>query len=480
MRAAALCLLLTLAACSTTRQASKGQSTPTDAPRESAPQAAATPAPGSSVPLSVWNASERRQEIRLVDPATGQEVPGYPPISAGGPFAFSSDGRKVAIHETRGQSCEPFAGGSACHGGAGILHLIALPAWHEAMATLPAKGWVGPIAFNPNAARLALVANERESSTLMLLDATSGKIVAQRELNRGFRPSLLAFRRDGTAVVAYGQPTGTDPGVSRPNPPRALLIDATTLDIIWDEALPSVLSGQWCLENCNAPHEQVLFASWTPAVIASSEGSKLFIIHADADRLTTVDLEARSVRTVEIRAAQSWLDRLLGLVVEVAEAKGGTRGGLKAAALSPDGTQLYVVGHTTDATLNTRGAWEPRLASLGLQVIQVEDGRRITSHDLAGTVATRIGLTSDGAHVLLHGYGHGEPWTEVLDAKSLRRVAHLTEEVVSAQRISGEPVVLSSQPGQQSSRLALLDAGSFDIVHSWAVNSRASWLAIAS
>lgn len=450
-----------------------------ETPEQPVGSPAASPAFGSSVPLVRWNASERRRELLLVDPVTGQEVPDSPAIGADWPRAFSADGKWLAIHEPRGQSCESFAGGTACRGGAGVLHLVDLPVWRQVTTALPAQGWVGPLTFSPDTTRLALAANERQVSTLMLVDTASGMIVGQRALDPGFRPSLLVYRHDGAALAVYGQPLGIDPGMLRPGPPRALLVDAATLEVEWDQALPSVLSGQWCRESCQASHEQVLFASWTPAAVPSPDGSRLHVVHADADRLTTVDLEARAVRTADTRAERSWLEWLLGLVVGVAQAKGGTEGVHKAAALSRDGTRLYVVGRSLGATRGPRGMWHTTEASLGLPVVDVQTGRVVAAREGEGVGAHRIRLTPDGAHLLLHGWEQGAPSTEVLDAQTLHRVAHLPGwEVVALGRADRQPVVLASQPGQQATQLAVLDPRSFEIVRSWTVSTHAAWVAM--
>jgi len=325
-------------------------------------QPAATPALESSVPLLLSSYSGNHTEIHRVDPATGQNVPGYAPIALGedsmyaSPSAVSGDGQKLAIHAPKGQSCETSVGGYACWGGAGVLHLIDLQAWSEVTATLPGGGWVDRLAINPDTTRLALVYNERNSTTLMVLDTESGKIVTQQELE--LRPSLIGYVQDGATLAVYGQPPGSNPGMTQPDPPRVLILDPTTLEVRWDQSLENVLSGHWCLENCEASHEKLLFADWSPAVVFSHDGRKLYVVHADEERLTTVDLDARAVHTVEIQVAQSWFERLLALTAGVAEAKSGSQGASKTAALSPDGTRLYVVGYTTEAMRDADGYWQ--------------------------------------------------------------------------------------------------------------------------
>ncbi|HEV8639074.1 MAG TPA: hypothetical protein VG370_33120, partial [Chloroflexota bacterium] len=410
--------------------------------------------------------------------ASGAGVPGQTPIVAGWPVAFSADGRKLAAHDPRGNVCEPASGGTACRPGAGVLRLVDLPGWREAaVAALPAAGWVGPVVFSPDASRVALVENDRERSTLVVVDSASGAVLGERPLAPGFRPSLLAYRDDGAALVLYGQPLGDDPGMTRPGPPRVVLVDAATLELRWEQPLPELLAGDWCHESCQASHERRLFASWAPAVVPARDGRALYAVHADADRLTTVDLQARAVRTVEIRTERPWLERLLGLVVQVAEAKGGAEGARKAAVLSADGARLYVTGSAIHSEPDPGEVWRVTQTALGVQAVELPGGRRAGAAPVEGSGAALIAAAPSGAYLLLRGWEPGDVWTEVLEARGLGRVARLVGwEVVVGRRLDGQPVVQASRTGQQESQLAVLDPGSFEVVRSWSVAANASWL----
>jgi len=227
------------------------------------------------------------------------------------------------------------------------------------------------------------------------------------------------------------------------------------------------------LENCDAPHGEQVFTYWRPAVVPSHDGRRLYIVHADEEMLTTVDFDARTVHSVEIRVARSWLEELLELTAGVAEAKGGENGAVKEAVLSPDGTRLYVIGQTVSSTRDARGNWQTTRTSLGLQAVDVESGHIMASLDIE---AQAIKATLDGAYLLLDDWD-GRVWgTEVLDAKRLQRVAHLEGwAVVPARRTDGQPILLASNPYRES-QLAVLDPRSFDVVHTWSVNGHAEWL----
>jgi hypothetical protein len=429
------------------------------------------------MPLLILNATQKRYQVQAVDPATGQDAPGYAPIvlrhSEYLPaYALSADGQKLAIVDGSGESCEPYAGGTRCVGSADTLHLIDVAAWRVVTATLPTKGAVGPLRFSPDASRLALINTEQGAHTLILMDAATGDVVAQRALV--FPPWLMEYAENGRTLMIYGQPLGSNPGVTQPDPPRVQLVDAATLEVTWEQELAGVLSGFWCLENCTTSHEMQVFASWMPAVVPSVDGSQLYVVHADEEKLTTVDLQARTLRTVEIDRVQSGLERLLALTASVAQAKGAADGAYKEAALSPDGTRLYVVGRSMSAADDGHGGWQIAETSLGLQVIDVESGRRVASRE---SEASGVRITLDGAHGLLNGWGEQEQWAEVFDVDSLEPVGRLAGwEVAAIRQVEGRPVIVASHPGENTTRFAVFDARSLDAIHSWAAKGYAAWL----
>jgi hypothetical protein len=278
------------------------------------------------------------------------------------------------------------------------------------------------------------------------------------------------------SLVLYGAPLGADPGIAKPGSPRLLLVEAATLEVQWEQPLESILSGSWCEEKCAAPHEERLFAYWSPAVVLSQDGRRLYLVHADEEKLTTVDLAARVVRSVEMQAARSWLEELLAHTAGVAQAKGAGMGAFKTAVLAADGTRLFVLGQAWEATPTPEGHWQSSQTPRGLQVIEVESGRKVASLD---TQASGIRLTPDGAYLLLDGWGEQEPWMEALNAATLEEVARLTGwEVVLSRQTDSQPVLLARQLSQATTELAVLDPRSFKVAKSWQVKGNASWIAL--
>jgi len=263
--------------------------------------------------------------------------------------------------------------------------------------------------------------------------------------------------------------------------PRVALFNAADSTIVWETRLPDILDGLIPREGSAASEYEGV--SWGPAVVFAPDGSALYIVHADEEKLTTVDFVKRTTRAVEIRSPQSWLDRLMALTAGVAHAKtwDWTR---KQAVISPDGQWLYVVGETSASWQNANGESQVTQTPLGLQVIEASTGTEIVRRD---SEATQISIAPDGTRLYLQGWVkqwtkrelYQEPWTEVRDAGSLEVIAHLAgRHVVPARRLAGQPILLSSyMRGDEQTDLTALDAESLDEIYAWSVKGVASWLA---
>jgi hypothetical protein len=456
------------------RQPTQPLSSPPPSPAvESSSTPLSTPEFGVGVLVSVELGGGRGYEIRLIDPTTGQVVPGYTleleELSA---YAFTPDGLSLGVIESLGTSCEAFSGGSSCWPAARKLHLVNLTDWQDRAIEIPEDGWSDLLAFSPDGARLALLLHNPSEEALLLFDVPSGELLAQRTLE--FRPSHLSFTLEGTAIALYGQPQGESPGMTPPGPPRALLVDATSLETQWDQTLDELTSGIWCEENCGSSHEQALFTNWQPAGTFSPDRQRLYLVHPDRDRLTTLDFVGRQVRTVEIQAGSAWINQLLALTAGVAHAKGGMQGAIKAAAISPDGTRLYVVGHSMDATKGKDGFWQINETPLGLQVVDPQSGRLLEKRELS---AYTVRITPGGALLLTGWDERGQFSSEILDAQSLERQGFLRDwDAIAAQRMDGQPVFLATRWSGSGSRLAYLDPATLEVTNILPLTGISNWM----
>lgn len=309
---------------------------------------------------------------------------------------------------------------------------------------------------------------------LFVVDVEAAEVLRQRSLD--IRPSLTAFDRSGTTLVLYGSPFVSTVSDEEPPPPRLLVLSSDTLQTQWEQALSQVQEGSWCVEACDRPHGQRLLVEWKPAVVLSPAGDQLHIVHAEEDRITTLDLDRHTVVSRPISPPQSWLERLLSTGALVAEAKEEVSGAVKDAALSPDGRLLYLVGRTAVAESQQEGGWLLDTRYLGLQVIDLARGLVVATRE---TEATRIRVTPDGAFLILDGWGPQTRWTEVVDAQSLQTIRRFSGwRLAIGRRIGGERLYLASFDSPRgTTQFAVLAPSTFEIVHFWNHPESAQWVA---
>ncbi|MGH8935764.1 MAG: hypothetical protein ACRDXD_05805, partial [Acidimicrobiia bacterium] len=224
-------------------------------------------------------------------------------------------------------------------------------------------------------------------------------------------------------IVAYGTPESGDE--VRLEWPRLMLIDAE--GVAAELTLEGVTSGS--LPSEDLPMDR----SYQPGLAWDLERSLLYVVHADQDALTVVDLDlGRIVRYQELAAPLSALQRVLAWLVPTAQAKGPWPGVTRRAALSPDGSRLYLSGQTGE--LRAEGGEfveEPQ----GLRVIDTESLEEVGRADLP---VDSLVLSPDGGLIVATGSrvhsSEAEGWQTrhfglyLLDASSLEVLAHLEPE----------------------------------------------------
>ena len=474
-----------LAGCASTGQVEISQTTGmkaqvsaiTELPAEA--KAAETPRLTGGVLLAYYDPTQMGYHIRPVDPANGEAIPARDPIRLSQDknylpqYAYTPDGKLLVALETRGQSCEAFSGGTSCYPGAEALHLVSLPDWKDITTLLPGSGWVGTLIFSPGNERLAMLYNRANTSSLLIIDAASGEIVAQQALD--FQPERVAFAQEGRTLVVYGTPQSDNPGITQPGAPRLVALDAVTLETVWEREFSGLASGSWCLEDCDQPHGQQLYAYWAPAVVFAPAENQLFILHADRDQLTRVDLVDGAVSQLQITKRQSWLERLLSLTAGVASAKGGSRGATKQAFLAAGGKQLYVLSTATDAVRNQDGYWEPINEYTEAQVIDLASGQIVDRYPAA---SSWLRSSPDGRFILVETWQDTGLDTQLLAAGTLEKVADFQDwEIVWAPGLDGQAALLGKRGTNTTTELALFDPQSYQVVSTWSYNGLAEWAA---
>lgn len=420
----------------------------------SAEAVSSTASLAESVLLSVFR---ERHQVRPVDPATGQALTKYAPIDLGvNNFwpVLAPGGQILAAVDT-----------------ADRLHLIDLKTWQDNVTELRFPD-VSGMAFSPDGTRLALAFDGNGGPLLALVDIARQTVVARVELDFWPRWQQLTFTPDGDSLVVYG--TGV-PDVSNdrevPGWARVAIRNAADLALEWETNLPEVLDGVSCEENCRDDYEGRVL--WQPAVVmGGAADSSIFVVYAHEEKMTVVDLGDRTARSMPIEPAVSWLDRLIAATAGVAHAK-MIEGVSKQAVISPDGSRLYVAGWQSDIA-ETENGMRYDEKPLGLKVIDTSTGREIAAIE---SEARQIALSADGRHLYLSGWQDEMPWTHVLDTETLEVVTHLDGyRLTPGQRLDGRSVLLASRELPYQTMLALVDEKSYEIAHSWTVNSYATWV----
>jgi DNA-binding beta-propeller fold protein YncE len=449
------------------------QPEPTAPPR---PTPTVTPAPGAPLVLLGWDGTLGRV-VRAVDPLTGEDAPGYAPLPIAGerdemfmtPQLFAPDGR-LALLDVVGQLCYPYAMGSTCGPRSSAVYLVDFATWALQPVPLPLDGWALQLAFSPDGRRLAVaLRDDAGENTLLIIDTAAATIIGQGRLP--IAPTRLGFGPDGATLMVYVQPEGDEPGLSPPPAPRVLLLDGATLAPIWETTLDDVTSGHWCVENCDADHGGRKMTSVVPGVALSAEGDKLYVVHAGADRLTTVDLAGRAVQTVDIGGDVAWLDRLLTLTAGVAHAKGPMDSFARYAVLSPDGARLYAGGTDFTMSANDSGGWDVAEVMQPLRALDPTSGRVLAEIDAPNH---SLRLTPDGERLLVVDASGSASIVSALDAATLATVAR-TEgmDVMMTVDLAGKTRLVGQSYRQSQSTFALLDPLTLEVVAEWSADGQA-------
>ena len=420
---------------------------------------------GESSLMAIWDRKLAQHTLIPINPISGQPLCAYAPLPIGRNYfyTFSPDGKRLALVVSQRED-----------GRDGELQLIDLQNWQVIPTSIKFDYWVSAMDFSPDWHALVVASAGPPSGKhglpdgyrLVVIDLANQSIQAETLLV--FSPRLVQFTAGGASLVVYG---GTVREVDLTNEdPHLVLLDSTSLAKDWETRLAGLADGQIWQDASDNPDSGIF---WSPAIVFSPEKQAVFIVHADANQLTTVDLALRTTSTVQIRPATSWIERLLALTAGVAHAK-GLNGAIKSAVLSADGNRLYVVGESGVTSQDSNGEWQFSREVLGLQVIDAASGMEIARLE---TESTDIALSNDGRLLFLRGWSD-IAWTDVVDAGSLDLAAHLSGRyLISGRLLNGEAILLSNaQNGSSLTSLASLDPASLEEIKVWGVRDFAGWI----
>lgn len=83
----------------------------------------------------------------------------------------------------------------------------------------------------------------------------------------------------------------------------------------------------------------------------------------------------------------------------------------------------------------------------------------------------------DGESILLSGWDEKGARTEIYEGKSLELLGYLDDwEVIPGQTLDGENILLGIRQGDNSTELAFVEPGYFEIYQAWRVEGFATWV----
>lgn len=366
---------------------------------------------------------------RPVDPNTLADLPGYPPISLGAHFvsALSPDGQTLAAF-VMADPPAPFVGESA---GTAMLHLVNLATWRATVLDVQTEEWVAWMDFAPDGRSLYWFAHPGFPGGEVRtpyhtfyrhdLGTQATSVVARLDgpLASDPTPTLHDDGVGGGALALYripGDQAGRPTGV-----PQLLVLDPRTGRTRYDLRLDGVQEG--CL-----PQENGTDRCHFPGLAWDWPRDRLYLAHAEADRVTVVDLARGAI------LAQRDIAGVTNAPVKVSpwETRERTTGaaGVRGASVGAGGTRLYITGQTIEVEPLPGGGWRERYLFPGLRVVDTAVLAEVDRLALIGSVLP----TPDGTRLLVHTarYEQGQPVADpnafrltVLDAASLREVGHL-------------------------------------------------------
>lgn len=407
--------------------------------------------------LTKWQSDQ--VVLYQVDPRTWAEVTTFAPIALGEAptYIFSPDKQSLAgVHKPpRSQY---------------VLGFIDLKTWQMHTIDIGAKTWVSTIVYSPDGKQLAFTysgelergttgRNQPKDYQLVVVDVPARSVMAQVSLD--FSARFLAYTADSQQLVAFG-------GELKPQnpekfaPAQAAMFRSSDLHQLWEHLLVDVVDGNYeGMYSDNMPQ----LTSWQAGVAFSPTDQKLYVVHANEDRLTTVDFANRSANTLTIQPVLSWIEQLLAWDAGIAEAK-IYNGTTKQATLSADGQKLYLIGHSQNTWLDDKEEWQFEETPLGLTVIEVATGKELAQLD---TAAQRLQWSADRQYLYLHKWGFetNEATIELIDAGTLTRIAQSNMAPASQTWLTnGDTILLSHQEERNGFRFSILDPQTLETINS--------------
>ena len=364
---------------------------------------------------------------RAVDPATLAVLPDRPQIDLGHNYidAISPDGRTMAA------IVWPVASGG--RGTGGQIHLIDLATLDDTPTTVQVDENIGDLLFSADGRGLYyLVPGSRDQDHGVPRDNILYRFDLATQSSRAVvvLPSAIFVSWDTMKLLPDGRLAvwgiPTDANNLAEDAPHLFILDPDAGRVAVDLRLEGVHAGQF--RTTEGTYESII-----PALAWDLPRDRLYIAHADDDRITAIDLRKGVVVREEVIHPQASLaDRLLGwFALEVAAKDNPST--TRTAQLSPDGTRLYIFGSRTEIIQDANGQRREQYSTTPLQVVATDTLREVGKRDPRPAIISATALSPDGRYLLLYTYSSAPSGTtaqspvrlDILDAATLTEIGSI-------------------------------------------------------
>ncbi len=332
---------------------------------------------------------------RPVDPLTLADAPGAAPLSFAHHYssALGPGGRTMAVFS--------WPDGATNTGGA--LQFIDLPTWTATPTAATADDFVSGALFTAGGRYLYwMAATRRDRAHDLPLDFDLVRYDRDRDATRvvaslppSFVPDSLPtsarLLHNDTELAIYGLPTDGENLAS--DAPHLLIVDLQRGTIRADVRLEGVKAGQFAEGPLNTPTYQ----RYEPGLTWDLARDRLYIGHAEAGRITAVDLAGGSAQpAVDTHPTSSAWERIARWLMPTVAAKGGPSNGC---AIVPgrDGARLFLARYGRERRQRPDGTWAEEAVPSAVQVVDAGDVHLIRTLDLP---ARQMMPTPDGRTLL--------------------------------------------------------------------------------
>ncbi len=352
--------------------------------------------------------------MSAIDPITLAPISGLAPLPVGHHYvdATSPDGGTLAL-----------IGWPTDSGSGGRLQMLDLERWNVHKTEAAIDGNVNALTFAPDGDSLywtlAPETAAPPSTDLVRAAAATGVETARLSLPRSLVPWDFRPTRDGRVAIFA---VSVDASWLSGDPPRVVIVDPAAGRVLANVQLDGVVAGQRRTEGGG-------YESFRPGLAWDMARGRLYVVDANDDRLTVVDLgSGRVSKSIDLKRAQTPLEALGEWLAPSAEAK-VLPGTDRTAVLDPEGRRLYVATLRRTFSDNFREYSE---APMGGFVVDTD------SLQIVGPIeqpVSELALSPDGARLLATGTEvlsvHDQTGSEtphgldVLDPLTLKLLAHI-------------------------------------------------------